>query len=73
VITVAQVGFGGRLRAAQAFGDVLPRHLEMHATGTGPFRLVDGERLAHFRQDISEHPLSMAVPASARASCSNAM
>ena len=51
LVAVVQVDFLQALRAAQAFGDVLAGHLEMHAAGMGAFGAMDGEEAAHFFQD----------------------
>ena len=47
---------GDRLRAADAFGDVLAGHLDMHAAGMGALGVVDGEEAAHLGQDAVERP-----------------
>ena len=54
VIAVVQVLIGDGARAADAFGDVLPGHLQMHAAGMGAFRGVDGEERLHLGQDAVE-------------------
>src|SRR5215475_4297309 len=43
LVAVAQMDVGDLLCAAGAFGDVLARHLEMHAAGMRAFRAVDLE------------------------------
>src|SRR5882757_3139261 len=54
MIAVVQVLVGDGPRAAGAFGDVLPGHLEVHAAGMGAFRGVDGEERLHLGQDPVE-------------------
>src|SRR6476620_6566179 len=50
VIAVVEVLVGDGAGAADAFGDVLPGHFQMHAAGMGAFGLVDREKRLHFRQ-----------------------
>ena len=40
VIAVVEILVGDGARAADAFGDVLPGHLQMHAAGMGAFGLA---------------------------------
>src|SRR5689334_21327197 len=47
LVAVLQVDFLQTLRAAQALGDVLAGHLEMHAAGMRPLGAMDGEEAAH--------------------------
>src|SRR4030081_125732 len=54
VIAIAEVLVGDGARAADAFGDVLPGHLQMHAAGIAALRRVDGEERLHLRQDPVE-------------------
>src|SRR4030081_1627061 len=56
VIAIAEVLVGDGARAADAFGDVLPGHLQMHAAGIAALRRVDGEERLHLRQDPVEWP-----------------
>src|SRR4030095_2667536 len=56
VIAVVEVLVGDGAGAADAFGDVLPGHFQMHAAGMCPFRRVDGEERLHLRQ----HPVERA-------------
>src|SRR5882672_8319503 len=51
VVAVAQLVVGDGLGAADAFGDVLAGHLEMHAAGIGAFRLVHSEERLHLAED----------------------
>jgi hypothetical protein len=43
-------------RAADAFGDVLPGHLQVNAAGMGAFRGMDTEERLHLGQDAVERP-----------------
>src|SRR3954471_9262637 len=54
VIAVVEVLIGDGAGAADAFGDVLAGHLEMHAAGMGAFGGMDREERLHFRQDPVE-------------------
>src|SRR3984893_5964326 len=54
VIAVAEILVSNGARAADAFGDVLPGHLQMHAAGMTAFRGVDREERLHLRQDAVE-------------------
>src|ERR1700730_8147440 len=54
VIAVAEILMGDGARAADAFGDVLPGHLQMDAAGMGALRRVDGEERLHLRLDAVE-------------------
>src|SRR5882757_2791481 len=56
VIAVVEILVGDGARAADAFGDVLTGHLQMHAAGVGAFGRMDGEERLHFRQ----HPVERA-------------
>ena len=56
MVTVRQPRFRDRLGAADAFGDILAGHLEMHAAGMGPFRLMDGEEAQHLCKDFVDVP-----------------
>src|ERR1700675_319917 len=51
VIAIVELLIGDGARPADAFGDVLPGHLQMDATGMGALRRVDGEERLHLRQD----------------------
>src|SRR5881275_2088069 len=53
VIAVVEVLVGDGAGAADAFGDVLPGHFQVHAAGMGALRCVDGEERLHLRQ----HPV----------------
>src|ERR1700690_2410708 len=48
VVAARQILFRNRLRAAQAFGDVLPRHLEMYTARMRPLGAVHFEECPHF-------------------------
>ena len=61
MVAVAQVAFGDRARAAGAFGDVLARHLEMHAAGIDRFAAADGEERADFGGDALGRPRLVAA------------
>ena len=54
VVAVGERGFGDRLGAADAFGDVLAGHLEMHAAGIAALGRVDREEAAHLVEDAVE-------------------
>src|SRR5712671_6150742 len=54
VIAIAEVLMGDGARAADALGDVLSGHLQMHAAGIAALRRVDGEERLHLRQDPVE-------------------
>src|SRR6185312_1946090 len=54
VIAVVEVLVGDGAGAADAFGDVLPGHLQVHAAGVGALRGVDGEERFHFGQHAVE-------------------
>src|SRR6266849_704201 len=56
VVAVVQVLVGDGARAAGALGDVLARHLEMHAPRIGAFGRVDREEGLHLLQDAIERP-----------------
>src|SRR3954451_7000196 len=56
VIAVVEILVGDRAGAAEALGDVLAGHLQMHAAGMGAFRGVDREERLHLRQDAVEGP-----------------
>ena len=45
VIAVFQIVFGDLLRPAQAFGDVLAGHLEMHAARMGAFGAMHSKKV----------------------------
>src|SRR3954452_16904997 len=50
VIAVVEILVGDGAGAADAFGDVLPGHFQVHAAGMRAFRRVDGEERLHLRQ-----------------------
>src|SRR5882672_4305500 len=50
VIAIVEILIGDGARAAGAFGDVLPGHFQVHATGMRSLRRVDGEERLHLRQ-----------------------
>src|SRR5438552_17673713 len=54
VVAARQILFRDRLRAAQALSDILPGHLEMHATGMRPLGAVHLEERPHFFDDSLE-------------------
>src|SRR5450631_3296640 len=56
VITIVEILIGDGAGAADAFGDVLAGHFQMHAAGMGTFRSMDGEERLHLRQDPVERP-----------------
>src|SRR3954447_10726081 len=56
VIAVVEILIGDGARAADAFGDVLPGHFQMHAAGMGALGLVDREERFYFRQHPVERP-----------------
>src|SRR6185437_4575936 len=51
VIAIGETAHGDRLGAAEAFGDVLPRHLEMDAARISAFGLMHREEALHPAQD----------------------
>src|SRR4051795_6233316 len=61
VITVVEILVGNGAGAADAFGDVLPGHLQMNAAGMGAFRRVNAEERLHLRQYPVERPGLVAV------------
>src|SRR6478672_6444342 len=56
VIAVVEVLVGDGAGAADAFGDVLPGHFQMHAAGMGALGGMDGEERLHFREHAVERP-----------------
>src|SRR3954468_1558187 len=54
VIAVVEVLVGDGAGAADAFGDVLPGHFQVHAAGMRAFSGVDGEERLHLRQHAVE-------------------
>src|ERR1044071_4918209 len=54
VIAVGERGFADRLRAADAFGDVLPRQLEMHAAGIAALGQMHREGAMNLVEDAVE-------------------
>src|SRR6516162_9336033 len=56
VITVVEILVGNRACPANAFGDVLAGHLQMHPAGIGALRRVDRKEAPHLRQDAVERP-----------------
>src|SRR6478609_11403810 len=56
MIAVVEILIRDGARAADAFGDILPGHLQMHAAGMRSFGGMDGEKRFHFRQ----HPVERA-------------
>src|SRR5260221_7528517 len=56
VVAIGETGLADRLGAAHAFGDVLPRHLEMDAAGIGALFLVHGEEALDLGEDAVEDP-----------------
>src|SRR5262245_13901390 len=60
VVAVLEIGVGDHTRAAGAFGDVLPGHLQVHAAAVGAFGAVHREEGLHLRQDAIERPCLVA-------------
>src|SRR6202171_4209179 len=56
VIAVVEILVGDGARAADAFGDVLAGHFQVHAAGMGAFRRMDGEERLHLGQHPVERP-----------------
>src|SRR6185437_5164849 len=56
MIAIAERRFGDRLRAADAFGDVLAGHLEMDAARIAAFGRMDGEEAFDLAQDLIDQP-----------------
>src|SRR5581483_1964427 len=56
VIAVVEILVRDRSRAAEALGDIVAGHLQMHAAGIGALRRVDREEGTHLRQDAVERP-----------------
>src|SRR5690242_1222352 len=56
MIAIVEILVGDGAGAADAFGDVLPGHLQVHAAGMRAFRRVDGEERFHLRQHAIERP-----------------
>src|SRR6476619_3132261 len=56
VIAVVEVLVRDGAGAADAFGDVLPGHFQVHAAGIGAFGGMDGEKRLHLRQHAVERP-----------------
>ena len=54
MITIGEIDFGNRLRAAQAFCDVLASNFKMHAAAEGSFRFMDREERTYLGKDIRE-------------------
>ncbi len=54
MIAVVEILIGNGTCAADAFGDVVAGHFQMHAAGMRPLRRMDGEERFHFRQDAVE-------------------
>src|SRR5947209_16244787 len=54
VVAPRQILFRDRLRAAQAFGDILARHFEMHAAGVRAFGAMNLEEGFHLFEDALE-------------------
>src|SRR6185369_11489074 len=56
VVAIGQADIADRLGAAGAFGDVLARHLEMHAAGMRAFGTMRREEGAHLAKHAVERP-----------------
>src|SRR5689334_23185259 len=56
VVAVVEILVGDGAGAADAFGDVLPGHLQVHAAGMGAFGGMNGEERFHLRQHAVERP-----------------
>src|SRR5262245_48951720 len=56
VVAVAQILMRDGARAAKAFGDVLPGHLQVNAAGMGGFGGMHAEAGLHLREDAVERP-----------------
>src|SRR5712671_7225608 len=56
VVAIAEILMGDGAGAADAFGDILPGHLEMNAAGMGALRSVNAEERLDLRQDAVERP-----------------
>src|SRR3569833_1176998 len=56
MIAIVEILVGDGAGAADALGDVLPGHLQVHAAGMRAFRRVDGEERLHHRQHTDEQP-----------------
>src|SRR5579864_5656397 len=56
MVAVVEVLIRNRPRPADAFGDVLPGHFKMHATGMGALRGVNREERLHLGEDAVEGP-----------------
>src|SRR6185295_17966969 len=54
VVPVREILFGNRLRAPEAFGDILACHLEMDAAGVRAFGPMDIEEGLHLLEDTIE-------------------
>ena len=54
LVALGQVRLGQPVRAADALGDVLAGHLDVHAARPGALGRVDVEEAAHLRQDVVE-------------------
>ncbi len=63
VVAVRQVSLGDRLGAADAFGYVLPGHLDMDAAGMRAFAAVDVEEAPGLLEDEIESPRLVAAAA----------
>src|SRR3546814_13975751 len=57
----SDLGVADRLGAADALGDILPRHLEVDAAGVAAFGAVHGEEVLHLRQHAVEGPRLIAA------------
>src|SRR5437899_4493650 len=61
MVAIGEARLADRLGAADAFGDVLPGHLEMDAAGIGAFGVVHGEEALNLGQDAVEDARLIAV------------
>src|SRR3546814_12533704 len=57
----SDLGVADRLGAADALGDILPRHLEVDAAGVAAFGAVHGEEVLHLPQHAVEGPRRIAA------------
>ena len=61
VVAIAQILVGDGARAADAFGDVLPRHFQVDAAGMGTLGGVNREERLHLGEDAVERPRLVAA------------
>src|ERR1700733_8757514 len=56
VVAVVEILIADRTRPTGAFGDILPRHFQMYATGIGAFSGMHLEKRPHLLEDLIERP-----------------